>query len=109
MQIHARKITMAAALLLFCLAITVVSSSAKAVDAVWIAHGALRSKILHEASDRYGVEFLKTHVDKLSAFGRRVTGTGRFRRRGKRPQFFTYHSTVNLRSRRDHDTGYDIQ
>ena len=104
-----RTLRIAASVMLLGLVITLLGTSAKAADAVRVAHRALRSKILQDAGDRYDVRFLSSHSDRISPRERRVTGVGRFRRHGKTPQRFTYHSTVNIRNDRDFDTGYDIQ
>ena len=100
---------MAAALLLIMFAVGFASSPAKAADAVTVAQRALRAKIRREASDRYGIQFFTSHVDRLPGGMRSVTGEGRFMRRGKSPQRFTFHTTVDPRTNSDRDTGYDIR
>ena len=78
-------------------------------DPGWIAHRAIKMKILKEANDRYDVQFYTTHVDRLEGPIRQVTGKGRFRRRGKSPQNFTYHTKVNIKDRSDKITGYEVR
>lgn len=109
MHISTRKVQGTAALLLSVFAAGLLGSPAQAADAAWLAHRAIRNKILHEASDRYDVRFLTTHTDRLAGNLREVTGKGRFRRRGKTAQNFTYHTTVNIRNNSDKNTGYDIR
>jgi hypothetical protein len=97
-----------AALSLVALFIGLAVSPASAASAEWIAHRAIKMKLLKEASDRSDVEFLTTHVDRVRGPIRHVTGTGRFRRHGKSPQKFTYHTDVNIEDNSDKITGYDI-
>jgi len=79
-------------------------------EAADIAHRAMRDKILHEAHDRFDVRFDTTDVTSLGRRGEReVTGRGIFRRRGKEPQRFTYHITVNPREGVAFRAGYDIR
>lgn len=101
------RLTMA--MILTVLVGVMVSPAQADTDPVWIAHRAIKMKILKEAGDRYGVEFYTTHVDRLQGRWRQVTGKGRFRRRGKSPQNFTYHTDVNVEDRSDKHTGYDIR
>ncbi len=98
-----------AALSLVALFIGLLATPASAASAEWIAHRAIKMKLLKEASDRYDIEFLTTHVDKVEGPIRHVTGAGRFRRHGKSPQRFTYHTDVNIRDNSDKITGYDIK
>ena len=104
-----RTIRIAATLLLIVFAAGFFGTSAKAADAVMIAQRTLRAKIRREAGDRYGIQFFSAHVDPLPGGMRSVTGEGRFQRRGKNPQRFTYHITVDPRFNSARDAGYDIR
>lgn len=103
-----RTLRAAASVTVLAVVVSLLGTAANAADAVRLAHHAVRNKILKEASDRYAVRFLSSHSDLISRFERRVTGTGRVARKGKRPQRFTYHTNVNTRNNSDKDTGYDI-
>ncbi len=108
MHLSTGKIRAAATLLLILFAAAFAGTSAKAADAVFVGQRAIRMKIQREAGDRYGIRFFSAHVDRLPGGLRTVTGEGRFMRRGKAPQRFTYHTTVDPRFNSDKDTGYDI-
>jgi hypothetical protein len=107
--LNVQKLRNVAAILLVAGFACMLGLPARAADAVWLAHHAIRNKILHEAGDRYAVRFLTTHVDRQSRAIRTVTGTGTFRRRGKTSQRFTYHTTVNIRNNSERNTGYTIR
>ena len=108
MPINATKLRLTVLLLLSMFAVSMLGSSAQAAEADWLAHRAIRGKLKREAGDRYGIKFLTTHIDRLPGGRRTVTGKGVFNRRGKSPQYFTYHSTVNIVNNSDKETGYDI-
>lgn len=109
-QLKGNIITRAFALLLVAITLTIaLSLPANAANARALAQQALRSKILREAGDRYDVRFLSVSVARGRGPVREVTGTGRFRRRGKSPQRFSFYTLVNVRNRRDHDTRYTIE
>jgi hypothetical protein len=74
-----------------------------------LGHQAMRDKILHEAHDRFDVQFLTTDITPLGPRGREVTGRGIFHRRGKEPQRFFYHITVKPREGIAFHAGYDIR
>lgn len=97
-----------AALSLIALFIGLAATPVSAASAEWIAHRIIKMKLLKEASDRYDIQFLTTHVDRVRGPIRHVTGSGRFRRHGKSPQKFTYHTDVNINDNSDKITGYDI-
>jgi hypothetical protein len=74
-----------------------------------LGHQAMRDKILHEAHDRFDVQFLTTDITPLGPRGREVTGRGIFHRHGKEPQRFFYHITVKPREGIAFHAGYDIR
>ena len=109
MHAYARKLRYVTTLALAVFAASLLLSAAQAQDAVQIAHQALRQRILHDAGDRYEVRFLTTRTNREGRGMRSVTGQGRFRRRGKSAQRFTYHCTVEARRGRVRDIGYDLR
>ena len=74
-----------------------------------MARKVIKSKILHEAHDRYNVRFFSTHIDRLRGADREVTGEGRFDRKSKDPQRFSYHTIINLHDNSDRETSYTIR
>ena len=91
------------------LATSLLSVTAKAQQAADVAHRVLRQRILSDASDRRDVRFLTTSSSRMGNGWRSIMGRGRFARRGKSPQTFTYHIGVNPRSRATRNAGYDIR
>jgi len=109
MQTCAKNLRLLTTVLVVVFFASLINVSARAANAADIAHRLLRNKILREAGDRYDVRFLSTHTDRLPGGGRNVTGRGRFRRHGSRPQTFTYHANVDKRNHDVTDVGYDIK
>lgn len=83
-------------------------AQAQRVNAEDWGHRVLRDRILHDAHDRYDVQFLSTRVEPLGYTDRGVSGKGVFLRHGKNPQRFTYHVLVK-RDGRVSDVGYNIR
>ena len=109
MHVNCRALRGATVFGILCLIMGLQVSAAHAVDAVRVARSLIRAKVLREAGDRYDVKFLTTTVVRYSPHEKRVTGTGMFRRHGKRPQDFTFHSIVNTLTAYNHDTGYKLR
>lgn len=98
-----------AALLLAVALLSLIGSPLPAADTGWLARKALKAKILREAGDRYNVRFLSMHIDRLKGGDREVTGRGRFNRKSKNSQEFSYHTIVNLYDNSDRETSYTIR
>ena len=96
MQTHEGKIRRTIALFLLAAALSLIGAAAMAQKPIEIAHIALTQKIIKDAGDRRGVRFITTHVTKVDAFRRSVTGEGMFKRKGKSPQHFAYDVDVNI-------------
>jgi hypothetical protein len=109
MQRYAVRVRVFAALFAAALMLSLFGSPARAADAAYLAHRAIRGKLLREASDRYGVAFLTTHIDRLQGPWRQVTGKGVFRRHRNTGQNFSYSTNVNIRNNADKNTGYTIR
>ncbi len=96
MQTHEGAIRKSIALFLLILAMSLAGVAALAQKPAVIAHIALTQKIVHDAGDRRGVRFITTHVTKVDAYRRSITGEGVFKRKGKSPQHFAYDVDVNI-------------
>ena len=76
MQTHEGKIRRTIALFLLIAAMSLIGAAAMAQKPAEIAHIALTQKIVKDAGDRRGVRFISTHIRKVDAYRRSVTGEG---------------------------------